>query len=305
MILALLALAAPARAEGCSCSVGGGDGASCAGPSPRGGGVVIGIDYGASQTGGEGGWQGFSVTERGGNSMATMAMPGHFAQTLRLNTSLGVGGGTALYASLPWIDSHPLFKSDMPGDVDAQFLGDVGLGARYGHSHADVFWGLGGGLTLPTGKVLEGGGARGGRGALGVTGRAEFIDGLTPHFDLGGAVTWSSSLYPGPKDGYLVGPAATAALGARLWPREQGRTRFDEYLVLQHTGTDRFGSSVLYETGITSLDLQSAFWWRFWADRNRSASTTVRATVPIAQVIGDPWLAQNWAISAGISVVAN
>lgn len=301
MIVALLAL--NAWAEGCSCSVGGSDGTAPAGPVPRPGGLAFNVEYGAGQTGGEG-WEGFAVTERGGNSMEGMAMPGHFVQTARFNAILGVGSGTAVYASLPYIDTHPLGPSGMTGDVDAAFVGDLGMGLRWGRTHSDVFTGLGGGFTLPTGRVMPDGGVRGGRGAVAVTGRGEVLDKVTPNVELGGAISATGSLYPGPEDGYVVGPAGSAAGGVRLWPREQGRTRFDEFLVLLQQGNDRRGSTILYETGATTLAFQSAFWWKFWADENRSASVIVRGTAPIAQVIGDPWLAQNWAFSAGVGLVA-
>lgn len=297
-------LAAQALAESCSCSVGGTDAVTPAGPLPRPGGLALAVEYGAGQTGGDDGWEGFSVTERGGNSMPEMAMPGHFVQTARATATIGVGSGVGLFASVPWIDTHPLYPSDMPGDVDARFLGDVGLGGRWGQTRGDVFTSLGGGLTLPTGKMLPDGGIRGGRGALGVTARAEILDLLTPNVELGGALSVAGSLYPTPDSGYLVGPTASGSAGLRLWPREQGRTRFDEFLVLQQQGNDRAGAGVLYQTGATTLAYQSAFWWRFWAQKNRSASVTVRGQVPLAQVIGDPWLAQNWSVAVGIGVVA-
>ncbi len=296
-------LAGQALAQSCSCSVGGTDGVTPAGPVPRPGGLALAVEYGATQIGGEG-WQGVHVTERGGNSMPEMAMPGHFVQTARANVTLGVGDGVALYASVPWIDTHPLYPSDMPGDVDAQFMGDVGVGGRWGRARGDVFTSVGGGLTLPTGKVLPDGGIRGGRGSLGVTARAEILDLVTPHVEVGGAISAAGSLYPTPDSGYLVGPTASGSAGVRLWPREQGRTRFDEFLVLQQQANDRAGVAVLYETGATTLAYQSAFSWRFWADKNRSASFTVRGQLPIAQVVGDPWLAQNWSVAAGLGVVA-
>jgi hypothetical protein len=290
-----------ARAQSCSCSVGGGDGVSPSGPAPAAGSVVVAVEYGARQTGGED-WDGFALVERGGNSMEGMAMPGHLVQTARANAIVGIGRGGALYAAVPWIDTHPLYPSDMPGDVDGNFLGDVALGARWGRSKGEVFSGFGGGLTLPTGKVLPG--VRGGRGALGVTGQAEILDAITPHAEIGGALTAAASLYPAPLDGYLVGLGGSASAGVRLWPREAGRTRFDEFLVLQQQSNDRLASLILYETGSTAIAWQSAFWWKFWSDRDRSASVTVRGQVPIAQIVGDPWLSQNWSLSLGLSVVA-
>jgi hypothetical protein len=303
MMLALL-LAVAADAQTCSCSVGGGEAVTPVGRGPRAGGFVLSADYGAAQVGGEATWEGFSDVDREGNSMPGMAMPGHLSQTLIGTAIVGLSEEIAATASVPWIDSHPLYPSDMAGDVDADFPGDVSLGLRWSRTRQATTTGLGIGTTVPTGRVLEGGGARGGRGAEGGTARGEVLEKLGPHVDLGGAVSAVASLYPSPKDGYLVGPSVSAAFGTRLWPREQGRVRFDEYLIALSRGHDRIGSAILDQTGMSCLAVASGGNFRFWGKKQRSASINLRAQVPLVQVVGDPWLAQNWSINGGFSVVA-
>jgi hypothetical protein len=297
-------IGALAYGQSCSCSVGGGDSALPTGPGPRAGGLSIAANYTAAQLGGEP-WQGFDVVDRQGNSMPTMAMPGHVAQTVRLSTGLGLPHGFSASAAVPWTRSHPLFPSDMTGDVDRSFIGDVALTSRWGQRRADLFTGASLGATLPTGKVVtafDGGGVRGGRGAVGATAGAELIESITHHVDLGASISGVMSLYAA--DAYTVGPALNAALGAKFWPREQGRVQITSYLTALDQGHDKRGGVALDQTGLAALGLSAGTSWKFWADQNRSASVSIAGQAPLWQSVGDPWLAQNWSLTAGVSILA-
>ena len=296
-------ISAVALAQSCSCSLGSSDAALPARTLDRAGGLVFAIDYGASQTGDEG-WNGVvPATDRGGNSMSTMVMPGHVVQSARASATVGLPSGFSVTVGAPFIASHPLEPSLMPGDVDRTFLGDVSVTAREGVSRRDVFVGLGVGATLPTGEVLPLGSVRGGRGAVGAVLSAQAPVDVSPHTSLGAAASTTFGLYADKND-ITLGPTTTLAAGARWSPREKGRWMFGLFGVLFDQGHDRSLGYVYDQTGLLSLNLNAGATWRFWAQKQRSMSAQLRGQAPIVQWDGDPWLAQDWQITAGLAIVA-
>ena len=306
MIAALLVLLAPpAAAQSCSCSVGSGGGASL--PSamvPRPGAVTAGLSYSALQTGGEG-WNGFYALDREGDSMPNMAMPGHRVQGARADLSVGLPAGFSAMASLPWSYSHPLYPSDMIGDVDQGFLGDTAVAGLWSLRAGSRFLAAGAGLTLPTGKVVDGYGVRGGRGAVGLTGTAQLALELSPFLTLGATASGSYGPTESPIDQFRVASSLSSMAGARWSPREQGRLTLDGWLGHTLIGCDQRSGVVLEETGLSALDAGLGPNYRFWSSKSRSATWLLRATVPIVQVAGDPWLEQNWSLTTGVSAMVN
>lgn len=303
-MIAILMFVAAASAQSCSCSVGGGASALPSGPGPRPGGVAIATEFGISATGTDG-WAGFAAIDRDGNSMPGMRMPGHLAESARLGATVGLPSDFAVSVSVPYVHSHPLGPSDMVGDVDRSFIGDVGTTFRWGITRSDLFVGASLGATLPTGpvvNVVDGGGVRGGRGAVAGTTGVQAVWQVAPRVALGTAIGGAADLYT-PKDGYVVGPTLDTALGARWWLREQGRVRFGTFALLQHQQHDVRGALVLDQTGITALSASISADWRPWSHKNRSVSLSVRVDAPLWQIDGDTWLARNGAIVFGFVAV--
>jgi hypothetical protein len=306
MIAALLLLLAPdAQAQSCSCSVGGGGGASL--PSamvPVPGAVTVGLSYDANQTGGDG-WNGLYALDRDGNSMSTMAMPGHLVQGARADLSVGLPAGFSTAASLAWSYSHPLYPSDMKGDVDQGFLGDAALSGLWSLRGESRFVAVGAGVTLPTGKVVDGYGVRGGRGAVGLTGTAQLALEVSPFLTLGATTSGSYGPVESAIDQFRVAPSLTSMAGARWSPREQGKLTLDGWLGHTLVGRDQRSGVVLEETGLSALELGVGPNFRFWSKKSRTATWLLRATAPIAQVAGDPWLEKNWTLTTGVSALVN
>jgi hypothetical protein len=291
-------LADAASAQSCSCSVGTSDATLPMGTVPGANVVQLGLDYGVGQTGGED-WEGVvPAKDLQGNSMAEMSMPGHVVQTARLSGTLGLSHGLSSVMSLPYTYSVPLYPSDMRGDVPRGFLGDVAVTGRWGQRKSATFVGTGLGVTLPTGKVISGVGLRGGRGAVGVVLDASALRMLAPVLGLAGRAAWTQSLYAG-KGGYLVGPQLDVALGTRIWTREQGKLSLSALGFYLHRGHDRFGSTVLDQTGVGCLGAGGGVDWRVWSLKTQAVTLSVRGQVPLVQVVGDPWLAENWSVSGG------
>lgn len=303
-MIALWFAVATAAAQSCSCSVGGGASALPSGAGPRPGGVAIATEFAVSATG-TGGWAGFDAVDRDGNSMPGMAMPGHVAESVRLAATVGLPRSFSVGLSVPYVHSHPLGPSDMLGDVDRSFIGDVGATGRWGITDRDLYVGASLGATLPTGpvvNVVDGGGVRGGRGAVAGTTGVQALWRADPRIDLGAAIGGATDLYK-PSDGYVVGPTLDAALGARWWLHEQGRVRFGTFALFQHQRHDVRGNLVLDQTGITALLASVSADWRPWSHHNQSVSFSVRADAPLWQIDGDTWLARNGSVTFGFVAV--
>jgi hypothetical protein len=290
-----------ALAQSCSCSVGTTDTTLPMGTVPGMGTLQLAFDYGLGQTGGED-WEGVvPAKDLQGNSMEEMAMPGHLVQTARLSGTVGLPRGFSSTATVPYAHSAPLYPSDMPGDVPRGFLGDVAVTGRWGHRGGKTFVGTGLGLTLPTGKVIAGVGVRGGRGALGMVLDGSALRMLAPVLGLAGRVAWTQGLYAGPGE-YLVGPQLDVALGGRVWTREQGKLSLAVLGTYLHRGHDRFGSTVLDQTGLDSVGAGGGADWRVYSEKTRTLTLSLRGQVPLLQVVGDPWLAENWSLAGGAAV---
>ncbi len=289
-----------ALAQSCSCSVGGGGGALPSASVVMPGMVVASVETSMGVVGGDG-WRGFEWTDRLGNSMPTMAMPGHRSQTATTTLLYGLPKGFALSAGIPLIHAVPLFPSDMRGDVERTFLGDTSVMGRWVQFRDQFGTALALGATLPTGKVVPGNGVRGGRGVVGVTLGAHAAYEVSPYATLGLATTFVSDLRT-PKDGYRVADTAGATLGARFTPRERGKIGLLAYGLFRWEGHDRSGTYVLDETGYVAIDALTGFQWRFWAHRMQSMTWTTRAQVPLWQVVGDPWIAQNYSVTTGLAL---
>lgn len=292
-------LAAGALAQSCSCSVGGGGGALPSGAVLMPGMAVATVDTTAMVVGGEG-WRGFAWTDRKGNSMPTMAMPGHRSETVNSAFTYGLPNGFALSAGIPIVHSAPLFPSDMRGDVARTFLGDVSLTGRWVRFHNHVGTAVAIGTTIPTGKVIEGGAVRGGRGAEGVTTAVHATWDASPYVTLGAAGTYARNLYT-PPDGYRVADIAGLTIGARSTPRERGKLALLSYGLLRWEGHDRSGDTELTETGFVAVDALGGFAWRFWAHRMQSFTWTTRGQLPLWQVVGDPWITETYSVTTGIA----
>lgn len=300
----LLALVGGASAQSCSCSVAGGGAVGLpAGDVPRAGSGVVSVDYSALQTGGED-WTGFVAIDRGGNSMPSMAMPGHFVQTVRMDLAAGLPAGFSATAGAPWSYSHPLYPSDMPGDVDQGFFGDASVSGRWAIRRGALYGGVSAGATLPTGRVVEGYGVRGGRGAVGLTGDVQLAWHASPFVTVSTVVAGGAGAYESPIDALLVGPSINVVAGAAWTPREMGRLKLQAWATLLNQGHDVRAGVPLEETGLTAASLALGGSFRFWAHRERSASWMWRAQGPLWQSAGDPWLQQNWALGTGLSLVA-
>jgi hypothetical protein len=233
--------------------------------------------------------------------MPDMAMPGHVVQSLRVTGTYGVSDGFAISGTLPVVYSVPLGVSDMPGDVAHGFPGDVGLTARWGSAARWHFVGVGVGATLPTGPVDRSLGMRGGRGVTGVLVDVSGLRMVAPVLGFGGRAAWAQGLHT-PKDGYLVGPQLDLALGMRTWTREQGRVSITALGAFLHRGHDRTVGVPLANTGVDCLLGGAGTDLRVWAHEMRTVNASLRGQVPLVQVVGDPWLSENWSVSGGVSV---
>lgn len=262
------------------------------------------LEYAINQSGGEG-WAGFEVIDRGGNSMAEMAMPGHLVQTGSLTAALGLPANFSAEATLPWMDIRHLYPSEMPGDVDSSSLADATVLVRWGRPTKDkrTFFGVGAGVTLPTGKVVVDAPVRAGKGAVGGVVNVQVLRKVSPLLGVGLSMGASPTLFE-PPDRYRVGSSATAAAGVRFTPRENGRWMFSGFAIGQWRDKDR-EERLLYEhTGILSVGASLGVSWNVWAKDLRSVTLLARGELPLWQMVGDPWLAENWGATAAVNVVA-
>lgn len=266
---------------------------------------VISAEYNLALSSDPEAWNGFYVKDLHGDSMAGMYMPPHRIQTASLTPSLGLPRQLAVSVTLPWLDVHHLAPSEMAGDVDERSIGDVDAQLRWNHVARDQSWfaGVSGGPTFPTGEVVEYTPTRAGRGAFGLTGMAQAGRKLAPRVGLATSLAGTTGL-GADSTGYTVAPNASATAGARFSPRENGRFNVAAFTLLRWQGRDRQDALTYQNTGYVSHDLSLGVSWNAWARGLRSATLTGRAVVPLWQVVGDPMYAENFALGAGLSVVA-
>ncbi len=297
-MIALILAAQQAHAQACVCSR---NIAMPSGSVSRPGAVLFSLDYGASMSGDIEGWQGFSVTDLYGDSMAGMYMPPHFVQTITLGAGVGLPAGFALGANLPYVMVFHVKPSEMPGDVDSADPGDVDITLKYGWSNKEGKFFLGGSLgpTLPTGTVIADSPVRSGRGAFGLTGTVSAGMKLNPK--LASVVQLAGSTGLGPDDtGYTLGPSWNLLAGARWSPRENGRFSMAGYGIYRWTGTDQQDALVYKNTGSQAIDLAVAGSYTFWEKEMRSAALMARVQAPLWQVVGDPMYIENVAGGIGL-----
>ena len=125
---------------------------------------------------------------------------------------------------------------------------------------------------------------------------------MTPVVGLGGRARASRTLYPSPIDHYTVGPELELVGGGRIWTREQGRVSIAALGSYLHRGLDRRAGAALEETGGDILSVGCGADLTVLASRSDSVVLTLTGRAPVLQVVGDPWLAENWAASAGLTV---
>ncbi|MBM4364814.1 MAG: transporter [Deltaproteobacteria bacterium] len=298
-MIALILAAQQAHAQACVCSR---NIAMPSGAVSRPGAVLFSLDYGAALSGDIEGWQGFSVTDLYGDSMAGMYMPPHFVQTVTLGGSVGLPANFAIAANLPYVIVHHVEPSEMPGDVDSNDPGDVDITVKYGWADKSKKFFLGGSLgpTLPTGTVIADSPVRSGRGTFGLTGTAS--GGLKLNPKLATVVQLAGSTGFGADDtGYTLGPTWNALAGVRWSPRENGRFSLAGYGIYRWTGTDQQDALVYRNTGSQAIDLAASGSYTFWEKEMRSAALSARVQVPLWQVVGDPMYIENVAGGLGIS----
>ncbi|MES2642463.1 MAG: hypothetical protein V4850_23470 [Myxococcota bacterium] len=300
-MLALMLLATQAHAQACICSR---NVALPTGVAVRPWEGTFTVEYAVNQSGGEG-WSGFSTVDRGGNSMAAMAMPGHLVQTPSLTAALGLPASFSVEATLPWMDIRHLYPSEMPGDVDSSSLADTTVLVRWGRPSKDkrTFFGVGAGVSLPTGKVVVDTPVRAGKGAVGGIVNVQVLRKVSPLVGVGLSAGASPTIFE-PVDRYRVGSSASVAAGVRFTPRENGRWMFSGYLIGQFRDKDREEALVYEHTGVLSAGVSLGASWNVWAKDLRSVTLLARGEVPLWQIVGDPWLAENWGATAGVNVVA-
>lgn len=302
-LLALLAALVPqAHAQACVCSR---NVALPSGQVSRTGEVVVGIDYSIALSGDTSSWEGLSVTDRFGDSMAGMYMPPHLVQTWSLTANVGLPRSFSVSATLPYIDTHHLDPSEMPGDVDSSALADADITGKWSHLAKDSrsFYGASLGLTLPTGEVVADSPVRSGRGVVGAVAGVQAGRKLTPKVALIGALSGSIGFGADPT-GYRVGPGGSLVTGVRWSPRENGRVNLGAYGLLRGQGTDWQDALEYQNTGFVAADLALGFGWTFWEKKLRSAALNARVQAPLWQVVGDPMYVENVAGNLGVSVVA-
>ena len=291
MILALLLATQEAHAQACVCS------RNIALPSAqvsRRGEVELLAEYSLSMTGDGERWDGLSVTDRYGDSMAGMFMAPHRVQTASLTATVGLPRGFSLSSTLPYQITQHIGVSQMPGDVDASALADIDLTAKWSRLSEDQrqFFGASTGLTFPTGEVLADSPVRSGRGTFGGAARVDGGWKATPKLAILGSVSGGAGFGADPT-GYKVGRSASLALGTRGSPRENGKLSLAGFGLLRWQGTDRKEELVYQNTGFLTADLAFATGWTFWERGQRSASLSGRVQAPIWQVVGDPTYAEN------------
>lgn len=272
--------------------------------------IIASAEYGVATSGFSDRWEGFLVEDRGGDSMPDMYMPPHLTQTVAGTATLGLPRGFAVSATVPWIDIHNVIDPEvtlplMPGDVDVTSLQDVDATAHWARlfEPRGFFLGVDVGLTLPTGEVVKDSPVRAGRGVVGGRGMIQGAKKLGPRLGLLGSVTGATGFGPD-ETNYILGPNASASLGTRFTLRENGPLSLLLFDLLRWQGRDREEALVYSHTGYLSDDLVLGASWVAWSRHPRSLSFTLRGTVPLFQIVGDPMYAENFSASLGATLVA-
>ena len=144
---------------------------------------------------------------------------------------------------------------------------------------------------------------RAGKGAVGGLARIEGMRKLTPLVALAASLGASPTLIT-PQDGYRVGSSGSGALGVRFSPRENGRLVLSGFGLVQAQAEDREDGVAWEDTGLFSVGTSLGASYNVWAQKQRSATVSLRGQLPLWQLIGDPMLAENWGLSVGVNVVA-
>ncbi len=303
MTLLLLALTVSrAHAAACVC------GRNVALPSPgvlRPWAGVFALDYGARLEANDSLWRGFGVNDLYGNSMEGMYMPPMLVHTASLSATLGLPAHFSVSTTLPYMYKNNLGVSEMPGDTDLASFNDVDLTGHWAWQSDDkqAFVATSLGPTFPTGTVVPYSPVRSGRGVMGGTASASAGVKATPHVALAAQVSGATG-FGADSTGYTVGSTASVVAGAQWTPREGGRLSFAALGIERWAGEDKQDDYYLKNSGSLITDIALVGTFTFWESDVRSAGVTLRAQVPLYQVIGDPMYAENFGGSAGVTVVA-
>jgi hypothetical protein len=302
MALALLASTLDAHAQACVCSR---NVALPSGNVQRAGEGIVALDYGLNLEADPSLWQGFSVVDRYGDSMAQMYMPPMLVHTGSLTATLGLPRHFSVSTTVPYMYKNNLGESEMPGDTDLDSFNDVDLTLKWGHvdEKMTTFYGASAGLTFPTGTVIPESPVRSGRGVFGMNVGLNAGTKVSPRLALAAQVSRSDG-FGADDTGYVVAPNASVVAGGRWSPRENGRLNFALFALERWAGHDRQDALVYKNSGYLITDLSVASTYTFWEKALRSASFTVRVQAPVFQIVGDPMYAENFGGSVGVSVVA-
>jgi hypothetical protein len=59
---------------------------------------------------------------------------------------------------------------------------------------------------------------------------------------------------------------------------------------------------VLDQTGLDAVGAGGGADWRVLSERTRTVTLSLRGQLPLMQIVGDPWLTENWSMSGGATV---
>lgn len=267
----------------------------------RAGQIWVALNHSATLSGDPHVWQGVSVTDLHGDSMAGMFMPPHLSQSTALTATVGLPVGFAVSATLPYLVVTHLGQSEMPGDVDSNHPGDTTVQAQFARSTSGGSGHLaaGAGVTLPTGKIETAGFERSGRGTLGLN--ANVSASLRLSKRVAATAMLGGSMGVGPDiTGFTLGPAASLWLGPRYSPDPDGRITLAAYGIFRYTGTDQQDGFHYRNTGTMAADIAGSVAYEVWDNDERTVSLQLRLQAPIWQVIGDPMYAENFVAGLGV-----
>ena len=134
---------------------------------------------------------------------------------------------------------------------------------------------------------------------MGLAGSAQAVVPLSERTGVGVAGSYGAGLGAA-SDGWRMGPTAGAAAGIRFRPQSWSPVLLTGYGVFTWHGRDARETLVYEQTGLTAAGVDLGVSWRFWVHQAHSAAVQVHAQAPLWQGVGDPWLAQNYAISTGL-----
>lgn len=266
---------------------------------------VFAFDYGIKLEGDPALWEGFSVVDLHGDSMAGMYMPPMLVQTASVSATLGLPAQFSVSTTLPYMYKDNLGESEMIGDTDLASFNDVDLTLNWAHESKDktAWFGAAAGPTFPTGTVIENSPVRSGRGTFGANLVVKGGGKLKPKVAVAAQATGSFG-FGADAGGYVVAPSASLVAGVKFSTRENGKLDIAVLGIERWSGKDRQDALVYKNSGYLVTDLAVAMSYTFWASKLRSAGFSVRAQAPLVQTVGDPMYAENFGASAGLNVVA-